>query len=52
MSLRSGLDSSHYQNFATTDDDVICYFANGELLPPLAGAGAGQVHVCPSSEKT
>jgi Protein of unknown function (DUF3298) len=39
----SGLDSSHYQNFAITDDDVIFYFAPGELLPPFAGAT--QVHV-------
>jgi uncharacterized protein DUF3298 len=40
----SGLDSSHYQNFAITDDELIFYFAPGELLPaPLAGAT--QVHV-------
>jgi hypothetical protein len=40
----SGLDSSHYQNFAITDDEVIFYFAPGELLPPSI-AGASQVHV-------
>ncbi|MGH3967966.1 MAG: esterase, partial [Mycobacterium sp.] len=34
----SGLDSSHYQNFAITNDDLIFYFAPGELLPPFAGA--------------
>lgn len=39
----SGLDSSHYQNFAITNDDVVFYFAPGELLPPFAGAS--QVHV-------
>ena len=39
----SGLDSSRYQNFAITDDDLIFYFAPGELLPPFAGAS--QVHV-------
>jgi Protein of unknown function (DUF3298) len=40
----SGLDSSHYQNFAITDDELIFYFAPGELLPPTI-AGATQVHV-------
>ncbi|UQX11807.1 esterase [Candidatus Mycobacterium methanotrophicum] len=40
----SGLDSSHYQNFAITDDELIFYFAPGELLPP-AIAGATQAHV-------
>ncbi len=40
----SGLDSSHYQNFAITDDEVIFYFAPGELLPASI-AGATQVHV-------
>jgi len=40
----SGLDSSHYQNFAITDDELIFYFAPGELLP-LTIAGASQVHV-------
>jgi Protein of unknown function (DUF3298) len=40
----SGLDSSHYQNFAITDDELIFYFAPGELLPASI-AGAIQVHV-------
>ena len=40
----TGLDPSHYQNFAITDDEVIFYFAPGELLPPTI-AGASQVHV-------
>src|SRR6202046_1266985 len=39
----SGLDVTHYQNFAITDDELIFYFAPGELLPSLAGAS--QVHV-------
>ncbi|HEY1839572.1 MAG TPA: esterase [Mycobacterium sp.] len=39
----SGLDASHYQNFAITDDELIFYFAPGELLPSLAGTS--QVHV-------
>jgi uncharacterized protein DUF3298 len=39
----SGLDASHYQNFAITDDELIFYFAPGELLPSLAGAS--QAHV-------
>jgi hypothetical protein len=38
------LDSSHYQNFAITDDELIFYFAPGELLPASI-AGAAQVHV-------
>jgi hypothetical protein len=43
ISPGSGLDASHYQNFAITDDELIFYFAPGELLPSLAGAS--QVHV-------
>ena len=39
----SGLDAAHYQNFGITDDELIFYFAPGELLPSLAGAS--QVHV-------
>ena len=30
-------DSTHYQNFAVTDDSVIFYFRPGELLPSYAG---------------
>ncbi len=40
----SGLDSSHYQNFAITDDELIFYFAPGELLPPSI-ASPTEVHV-------
>lgn len=39
----AGLDPSHYQNFAITDDELIFYFAPGELLPLYAGGGI--VHV-------
>ncbi|ETW24369.1 esterase [Mycobacterium gastri] len=39
----NGLDPSHYQNFAITDDDLIFYFAQGELLPSYAGATQVQV---------
>ena len=39
----SGLDSSHYQNFAITDDQLIFYFAPGEMLPAFAGPVQAQV---------
>ncbi|BCO37079.1 DUF3298 domain-containing protein [Mycobacterium heckeshornense] len=39
----TGRDASHYQNFAITDDEVIFYFAPGELLPPVAGASQVRV---------
>ncbi len=39
----TGLDPSHYQNFAITDDDLIFYFAQGELLPSFSGARQAQV---------
>ena len=39
----TGLDSSHYQNFAITDDQLIFYFAQGEMLPAVAGPT--QAHV-------
>ena len=32
-----GLEPSHYQNFAITDDSVIFYFGRAELLPSYAG---------------
>ncbi|KJX74985.1 esterase [Mycobacterium lepromatosis] len=32
------LDPSHYQNFAITDDQLIFYFPQGEVLPGFAGA--------------
>jgi Protein of unknown function (DUF3298) len=39
----TGLDSSHYQNFAITDDQLIFYFAPGEMLPAFAGPAQAQV---------
>jgi hypothetical protein len=39
----TGLDESHYQNFAITDDQLIFYFAPGEMLPPFAGPVQAQV---------
>ncbi|MBV8347286.1 MAG: DUF3298 domain-containing protein [Mycolicibacterium sp.] len=43
ISPGDGMDPSHYQNFAITDDDVIFFFSQGELLP--SAAGATEVHV-------
>lgn len=37
ISPGDGMDPSHYQNFAITDDAVIFYFARAELLPSYAG---------------
>lgn len=34
----AGTNPTHYQNFAITDDQLIFYFAPGELLPLAAGA--------------
>lgn len=39
----SGRDPSHYQNFAITNDQLIFYFAPGEMLPAVAGACQAQV---------
>ena len=39
----TGRDPSHYQNFAITDDQLIFYFAPGEMLPALAGPLQAQV---------
>jgi hypothetical protein len=39
----TGLDPSHYQNFAITDDQLIFYFAPGEMLPAIAGPVQAQV---------
>lgn len=39
----TGLDPSHYQNFAITDDQLIFYFAPGEMLPALVGPTQAQV---------
>jgi Protein of unknown function (DUF3298) len=33
-----GLDATKYQNFAVTDDSVIFFFSQGDLLPEAAGA--------------
>ncbi|OBH82074.1 esterase [Mycobacterium sp. E2989] len=33
----TGHDPTHYQNFAITDDELIFYFAPGEILPAFAG---------------
>ena len=38
-----GLDPAHYQNFAITDDSVIFFFGQGELLPEAAGASQANV---------
>ncbi|MGY1990595.1 esterase [Mycolicibacterium fortuitum] len=38
-----GLDPTHYQNFAITDDSVIFFFGQGELLPEAAGASQANV---------
>ncbi|CAM3187401.1 DUF3298 domain-containing protein [Mycobacterium intermedium] len=37
ISPGAGHDSTNYQNFAITDDQLIFYFAPGELLPSFAG---------------
>ncbi|BBZ48817.1 DUF3298 domain-containing protein [Mycobacterium heidelbergense] len=39
----TGLDPSRYQNFAITDDQLIFYFAPGEMLPALVGPVQAQV---------
>jgi hypothetical protein len=39
----NGLDPTHYQNFAITDDQLIFYFAPGEMLPAFAGPCQAQV---------
>jgi hypothetical protein len=33
-----GLDPVHYQNFAITDDELIFFFGQGEMMPMSAGA--------------
>ena len=38
-----GLDPTHYQNFAVTDDELIFFFGQGELLPSDAGATVARV---------
>jgi hypothetical protein len=41
--LGTGLDPSHYQNFAITDDQLIFYFAPGEMLSQTAGPAQAAV---------
>jgi hypothetical protein len=43
ISQGDGLNPAHYQNFALTDDEVIFYFGQGELLPSAAGAQVAHV---------
>ncbi|BBX36016.1 hypothetical protein MMAG44476_03077 [Mycolicibacterium mageritense DSM 44476 = CIP 104973] len=38
-----GLDPTHYQNFVITDDAVIFYFGQGEMLAEAAGASQASV---------
>lgn len=39
----TGTDPAHYQNFAITDDELIFFFAPGELLPLAAGEASARV---------
>ncbi|MES3640132.1 RsiV family protein [Mycobacterium intracellulare] len=39
----TGHDPSHFQNFAITDDQLIFYFAPGEMLPAFGGPAQAQV---------
>lgn len=39
----TGHDPTHYQNFAIGDDELIFYFAPGEMLPAFAGPVQAQV---------
>jgi uncharacterized protein DUF3298 len=43
VTISDGLGPSHYQNFAITDDELIFFFDQGDMLPSPAGALA--VHV-------
>ncbi len=38
VSPTAGLDPANYQNFAITNDAIIFFFSQGELLPEAAGA--------------
>ena len=38
ISPGDGLDPTKYQNFAITNDSLIFFFSQGELLPEAAGA--------------
>ena len=39
----AGTDPSNYQNFAITDNELIFFFGQGELLPAAAGATVAHV---------
>ena len=43
ISTGDGMDPTHYQNFAITDDAVIFFFGQGELLPSDAGATSASI---------
>ena len=43
ISESDGLDPSHYQNFAITDDELIFFFGQDELLPSAAGTTTARV---------
>lgn len=43
ISASDGLDPSKYQNFAITDDELIFFFGQDELLPSAAGATVAHV---------
>jgi hypothetical protein len=43
ISQGDGLNPAHYQNFALTDDELIFYFGQGELLGSPAGAQVAHV---------
>ena len=43
ISQGDGLDSSRYSNFALTDDEIIFFFGQGEILPSAAGATVAHV---------
>jgi Protein of unknown function (DUF3298) len=43
ISPGDGMDPTHYQNFAITDDELIFFFGQGELLPSDAGATVAHV---------
>ena len=43
ISPTDGLDPTHYQNFAITDNELIFFFGQDELLPSAAGATVAHV---------
>jgi hypothetical protein len=40
VTMSDSLNPSHYQNFALTDDELILYLSQGDMLPLAAGAVA------------